>query len=122
MTQTDLAKSAGVAQQTITRLANNQRKRFDPAILQPIADTFTNALGRVITIDDLIEKDNLTEKPESTQRPDTLPEPLSIEDKIDHLSQQVASVRGEIADMRQDVNQQIADVRNEIGKLNRHEK
>ena len=44
----------------------------DPQILTPqaIAEVFTEALGREVTIDDLIEKDNLTEKPESTQRPD----------------------------------------------------
>ena len=56
VTQTELAKAAGVATTTITRLANNQRKRHDPAILQSIADTFTEALGREVTIVDLIEK------------------------------------------------------------------
>ena len=56
VTQTDLAKDAGVAIATITRIANNQRKGPDPETLQSIADTFTKALGRKITLDDLIER------------------------------------------------------------------
>ena len=99
VTQTELAKAAGVTQQTITRLANNQRKRLDPVILQSIADCFTEALGREITIDDLIQKDG-RQVQESSITPS---EPVTIEDKIDHLSQQMASVRGDIADMRQDM-------------------
>lgn len=58
VTQTELAKAAGVATPTITRLVNNQRKRSNPAILQAIAAVFTEALGREITIDDLIEKED----------------------------------------------------------------
>lgn len=56
VTQTDLAKAAGVAIPTITRLVNNQRKRPEPATLQAIAKVFTKVLDREITIDDLIEK------------------------------------------------------------------
>ena len=57
VTQTDLAKAAGVAIPTITRLVNNQRKRPEPGLLQSIAKVFTEVLGREITIDDLIEKE-----------------------------------------------------------------
>ena len=87
----------------------------DPQILTPqaIAEVFTEALGREVTIDDLIEK-------QGQEAAITPPEPHSIEDKIDHLSQQISSVRGEIGEMRQDMNQQMAGVRNEIGKLNQH--
>ena len=57
VTQTELAKAAGVAIPTITRLVNNQRKRPEPGLLQSIAKVFTEVLGREITIDDLIEKE-----------------------------------------------------------------
>ena len=70
-----------------------------------IVEVFTEALGREITFDDLIDKDDSAEKPESTQHLTTPPEPRSIEDKID-----------EIADMRQDMNQQMAGIRDEISK------
>ena len=75
-----------------------------------IAEVFTEALGREITIDDLIEK-------QDQEASVTPPEPLSIEDKIDHLSEQIASVRGEIGEMRQEVSQQIAAVHTELSKL-----
>ena len=58
VTQTELAKAAGVAVPTITRLVNNQRKRPEPEILRSIAKVFTEVLGREITIDDLIEKED----------------------------------------------------------------
>ena len=57
VTQTELAKAAGVAVPTITRLVNNQRKRPEPGLLRSIAKVFTEVLGREITIDDLIEKE-----------------------------------------------------------------
>ena len=107
VTQTDLAEAAGVAQQTIARLANNQRKRLDPVVLQAIADTFTKALNRKITISDLILSDDSAEKPESTQHPDTPPEPRTLDDKIDGINEQLEGIR-----------QEIAGVRTEIGKLN----
>ena len=114
ITQTGLAKVSGISQASMWAIVQGKTKAPNPQILLTIAEVFTEALGREITINDLIEK-------QDQDAPITPPDPLSIEDKIDHLSQQIASVRGEIADMRQDVNQQIADVRNEIGKLNRHE-
>ena len=57
VTQTKLAKNAGVSVPSIWRIANNETKGPNTEILQSIADTFANALGRAITIDDLIEKE-----------------------------------------------------------------
>ena len=109
VTQADLAEAAGVAQQTIARLANNQRKRLDPVILQAIADTFTKALNRKITISDLILSDDETETPEHSQPPGESPEPRTIDDKIDDINEQLEGIRNE-----------IAGVRTEISKLNQH--
>lgn len=110
VTQADLAEAAGVAQQTIARLANNQRKRLDPVILQAIADRFTKALNRKITISDLIVSDDETEKSEHSQPPDKPPaEPRTIDDKIDDINEQLEGIRNE-----------IAGVRTEISKLNQH--
>ena len=104
VTQADLAEAAGVAQQTIARLANNQRKRLDPVMLQAIADTFTKALNRKITISDLILSDDSAEKPESTRPPDQPPpEPLSIDDKIDDINEQLVGIRNEIAGVRTEI-------------------
>ena len=61
-----------------------------------IVEVFTEALGRQITIDDLIEK------PEHSQHPITPQEPRTIDDKIDGI------------------NQQLEGIRQEIGKLNEH--
>ena len=90
-------------------IVQGKTKVPNPQILVTIAEVFTEALGREITIDDLIEK----QEQEASVTP---PDPLSIEDKIDHLSQQIASVRGDIAEMHQDMNQQIAEIRNAISK------
>ena len=71
------------------------------------AEIFSEALGREITIDDLIDKDDSAEKPESTQLPGESPEPRTIDDKIDDINEQLEGIRNE-----------IAGVRSEIGKLN----
>ena len=73
------------------------------------AEIFSEALGREISIDDLIEK-------QDQEPPIAPPEPLSIEDKIDHLSEQIASVRGEIGEMRQEVSEQMTEIRDAISK------
>ena len=73
------------------------------------AEIFSEALGREITIDDLIEKDDSAEKPESTRLPGEPQEPLSIEDKIDDINEQLEGIR-----------QEIAGVRTAINKLNQH--
>jgi hypothetical protein len=67
-----------------------------------IAEVFTEALGREITINDLIEK------PSPTQPTDEPPaEPRTIDGKIDDINEQLEGIR-----------QEIAGVRSEIGKLN----
>ena len=117
VTQADLAKDAGVAQQTIARLANNQRKRLNPVILQSLADTFTKALNRKITISDLILSDDETETPEHNQPTDELPpEPRTIDDKIDDINEQLEGIRNEIADLHKDMSKEIAEVKGAISK------
>ena len=56
ITLTAIAKNANVSTTTIWSIANDESKAPSLSILQSIADTFTEALGRRITIDDLIEK------------------------------------------------------------------
>ena len=57
VTQTALAQSAGVAVPSIWKIVEGKTKAPDPQILLTIAEVFTEALGREITIDDLIEKE-----------------------------------------------------------------
>ena len=57
ITLTAIAKDADVSTTTIWSIANDESKAPAISILQSIADTFTEALGRRITIDDLIEKE-----------------------------------------------------------------
>ena len=57
MTLTAIAKDANVSTTTIWAIANDASKAPALNILQSIAATFTEALGRRITIDDLIEKE-----------------------------------------------------------------
>ena len=56
ITQKDLADAAGVGQTAIHKIIRGDTQAPRPQILLAIADTFTEALGRQITIDDLIEK------------------------------------------------------------------
>lgn len=56
VTQTILAKSAGVAVPSIWKIVEGKTKAPDPQILIAIAEVFTEALGREVTIDDLIDK------------------------------------------------------------------
>ena len=78
-------------------IVQGKTKAPDPQILLAIAEVFTEALGREITIDDLIEK------PSPTQPTDEPPaEPRTIDGKID------------------DINEQLEGIRQEIGKLNQH--
>ena len=108
VTQTALAKAAGISQASIWKIVAGKTKAPDPHILVTIAAVFTEALGREITIDDLIDKDDSAEKPESTRPPDEPPpEPRTIDDKIDGINEQLEGIR-----------QEIAGVRSEIGKLN----
>ena len=63
ITLTAIAKDANVSVTTIWSIANDESKAPAISILQSIADTFTEALGRRITIDDLIEKEDSHESP-----------------------------------------------------------
>ena len=58
ITQTGLAKKAGISQASMWAIVEGKTKAPDPQILLAIAGVFTEALGRQITIDDLIEKQN----------------------------------------------------------------
>jgi SOS-response transcriptional repressor LexA len=56
VTQSGLATAAKVGQTAIHKIVHNRTKAPKPEILYAIADTFTEALGRKVTIDDLIEQ------------------------------------------------------------------
>ena len=108
ITQTGLANASGISQASMWAIVQGKTKAPDPQILIAIAGVFTEALGREITIDDLIDKDDSAEKPESTRPPDEPPpEPRTIDDKIDDINEQLEGIRNE-----------IAGVRTEISKLN----
>ena len=70
---------------------------------------FTEALGREITIDDLIEKDEKqqAETPSTSLESEPPAGPRSIDDKIDDINEQLEGIRNE-----------ITGVRTEISKLN----
>ena len=83
VTQTGLAKAAGISQASMWAIIEGKTKAPNPRILLAIAAVFTEALGREITIDDLIDKDDETEKPEHSQPPDEPPpDPRTIDDKL----------------------------------------
>ena len=100
VTQTGLAKASGISQASMWAIVQGKTKAPDPQILLVIAEVFTEALGREVTIDDLIKK-------QDQDGPITSPEPRSIDDKIDDINEQLEGIR-----------QEIAGVRSEIGKLN----
>ena len=101
VTQTALAKAAGISQASIWKIVAGKTKAPDPQILIAIAGVFTEALGREITIDDLIEK------PSPTQPPDEPPpEPRTIDDKIDDINEQLEGIRNEIAGVRKEISKQ----------------
>ena len=103
VTQTELAKAAGISQASMWAIVEGKTKAPSPQILLAIAGVFSEALDREITIDDLIEK------PVPTQLPDEpSPEPRSIDAKIDDINEQLEGIR-----------QEIAGVRTAISKLNR---
>ena len=49
VTQTALAKAAGISQASIWKIVEGKTKAPDPHILVTIAEVFTEALGREIT-------------------------------------------------------------------------
>ena len=56
ITQTGLANASGISQASMWAIVQGKTKAPDPQILLTIAAVFTKALGREISIDDLIEK------------------------------------------------------------------
>ena len=78
ITQTGLANASGISQASMWAIVQGKTKAPDPQILLAIADVFTEALGREITIDDLIEKGS-KETPDTQPEPERTPEP-SIQD------------------------------------------
>ena len=58
ITQKDLAEAAGIGQTAIHKIIRGDTQAPKPQILVAIADYFTEALARKITVDDLIVKEN----------------------------------------------------------------
>ena len=103
ITQTGLANASGISQASMWAIVQGKTKAPDPQILIAIAGVFTEALGREITIDDLIDKDDSDEKPESTRPPGEPQEPRTIDDKIDGINEQLEGIRNEIAGVRSEI-------------------
>ena len=58
ITQKDLAEAAGIGQTAIHKIIRGDTQAPKPETLVAIADCFTNALNREITVDDLIQKES----------------------------------------------------------------
>ena len=70
ITQKDLADAAGIGQTAIHKIIRGDTQAPKPDILVAIADRFTEALGRQITVDDLIARnDSLPRAIETSQSP-----------------------------------------------------
>lgn len=104
VTQTTLAEAAGVAVPSIWKIAEGKTKAPDPQILLAIAEVFTEALGRGITIDDLIEKED-KETPDTPPESEPPAELRTIDDKIDDINEQLEGIRNEIAGVRTELSQ-----------------
>ena len=68
ITQKDLAEAAGIGQTAIHKIIRGDTQAPKPQILVAIADRFTEALARRITIDDLIVKENSLPRAVETSR------------------------------------------------------
>lgn len=68
ITQKDLAVAAGIGQTAIHKIIRGDTQAPKPEILVAIADRITEALGRRITIDDLIVKENFLPRAVETYR------------------------------------------------------
>ena len=68
ITQKDLAEAAGIGQTAIHKIIRGDTQAPKPQILVAIADHFTEALGRKITVDDLIVKENSLPRAVETSR------------------------------------------------------
>ena len=68
ITQKDLAEAAGIGQTAIHKIIRGDTQAPKPQILVAIAGHFTEALGRKITVDDLIVKENSLPRAVETSR------------------------------------------------------
>ena len=80
ITQKDLAEAVGIQQSAIHKLIHGHTKFPKPQVLLTIAEVFSKALGRKITIDDLIAKNG-----------DTADAPPDIEPPAQQLFEQFPS-------------------------------
>ena len=70
ITQKDLAEAAGIGQTAIHKIIRGDTQAPKPEVLVAIADRFTEALDRQITVDDLIVRDaTLPRAVETSQSP-----------------------------------------------------
>ena len=68
ITQKDLAEAAGIGQTAIHKIIRGDTQAPKPQILVAIADHFTEALARKITVDDLIVKESSLPRAVETSR------------------------------------------------------
>ena len=68
ITQKDLAEAAGIGQTAIHKIVRGDTQAPKPQILVAIADCFTDALSRKITVDDLIAKEEVPRATLATPR------------------------------------------------------
>ena len=68
ITQKDLAEAAGIGQTAIHKIIRGDTQAPKPQILVAIADRFTEALARRITVDDLIVKESSLPRAVETSR------------------------------------------------------
>ena len=68
ITQKDLAKAAGIGQTAIHKIVRGDTQAPKPQILVAIADCFTEALNRKITVDDLIAREDSPARTLATPR------------------------------------------------------
>ena len=103
VTQTGLAKAAGISQASMWAIVEGKTKAPAPQILLAIAGVFTEALGRAITIDDLIERED-----KETPNTPAETEPTSeASPKQDDLLQAIERLENRVEKGFAEVNQRI---------------
>lgn len=93
ITQTTLASKAGVAQSYIWKIINSETTAPDPVILLTIASVLSDALGRKLTIDDLIEQNNNSSPVEAVEKLSLgNPSPAAVEVVSTEIKQDIVYV------------------------------
>ena len=117
VTQTGLAKAAGISQASMWAIVQGKTKAPDPQILLAIAEVFTEALGREVTIDDLIQKDerqghesSITPSEPDKPAPDTSSKDDEVLRAIEHLENRMDKGFAEVS-------QQMANLSKKVSKL-----